>query len=307
MVFRLVCLLGFVAMIQSCNSQQSKTVTPVNESRSFEMVAVPAMISDPAERAEFLVKHYWDKFDFADTMLMHLPDVTEQALANYIDLMQHVSPQTQSVAMKNMMQKAAADSSMYAYFVDQYEKYLYDPNSPLRNEPLFAYVLESVLEQSVFDDTNKIRPAYLLEQISKNKVGDKAIDFTYTLASGKKGKLSQVSTDYVLLFFNNPDCHACREITEQIATSEAISSLIKQKKMTILAVYTDEDQDTWKKHVSEMPSEWINSYDENLILKNDELYDLKAIPTLYLIGKNKEVLLKDVTFSQLETFIQEQL
>ncbi len=307
MVFRLICLLGFVAMIQSCNSQQSKTVIPVNESRSFEMVAVPAMISDPAERAEFLVKHYWDKFDFADTLLMHLPDVTEQALANYIDLIQHVSPQTQSVAMKNMMQKAAADSSMYAYFVDQYEKYLYDPNSPLRNEPLFAYVLESVLEQSVFDDTNKIRPAYLLELISKNKVGDKATDITYTLASGNKGKLSQIPTDYVLLFFYNPDCHSCREITQQIATSEAISSLIKQKKITVLAVYTDEDQDAWKNHVSEMPSEWINSYDESLILKNEELYDLKAIPTLYLLGKDKRVLLKDVTFPQLETFIQEQL
>ena len=54
------------------------------------MVAVPSMITDPGERAKYLVQHYWDKFDFTDTAYIHLPDITEQALTNYIDLMKYV-------------------------------------------------------------------------------------------------------------------------------------------------------------------------------------------------------------------------
>lgn len=40
-------------------------------------------------------------------------------------------------------------------------------------------------------------------------------------------------------------------------------------------------------------------------LKNDEIYDLKAIPTLYLLNKEKKVLLKDATFQQIENYLSQ--
>ena len=102
MIFRLVCFLSFVLAIQSCNSQSSKSaVVPVQTERVFEMVSVPAMISDPTERADYLAKNYWNKFDFSDTTLIGLPELTEQALANFIDLLAHVSPATQQQAIYN--------------------------------------------------------------------------------------------------------------------------------------------------------------------------------------------------------------
>ena len=52
-----------------------------------------------------------------------------------------------------------------------------------------------------------------------------------------------------------------------------------------------------------MPAAWINSYDKSLDIKNKEVYDLKAIPTLYLLDKEKKVVLKDVTFAQVEAFL----
>ena len=53
-----------------------------------------------------------------------------------------------------------------------------------------------------------------------------------------------------------------------------------------------------------MPAGWINSYDSTVSLKNDEIYDLKAIPTLYLLDKDKKVVLKDVTFNQVEYYLR---
>jgi len=54
-----------------------------------------------------------------------------------------------------------------------------------------------------------------------------------------------------------------------------------------------------------MPASWINSYDSAVSLKNDEIYDLKAIPTLYLLDKDKKVVLKDVTFNQVENYLKQ--
>jgi len=69
-----------------------------------------------------------------------------------------------------------------------------------------------------------------------------------------------------------------------------------------LSVYPDEDLAIWKQNQSEIPSSWINSYDKGVI-KKQELYDLKAIPTLYLLDKSKMVLLKDVRFEDVEHFL----
>lgn len=305
MIVKMLCLLAFPLILNSCHGQQAtKTENTDITPRTFEMVSVPSMITDPGERAKYLVEHYWDKFDFTDTAYVHLPEITEQAVSNYIDLMKYVTPEVASSSIKSMMHKAETDSTVFAYMADLYEKYLYDPNSPMRDESLYINVLESILSASVFDGVNKIRPAHLLDLALKNRVGEPATDFTYTLADGKTGTLYNVKAPYLLLFFYNPDCHACKEITGQIQDSPLIGKLQKDKILKILAVYPDEDLEAWKKHIPDVPASWINSYDESVSLKNDEIYDLKAIPTLYLLDKDKKVILKDVTFNQLEEFLQ---
>ena len=308
MMVRVFFMLALSLIFNACNGQQqAKTTQESTPERTFEMVSVPSMITDPQERAEYLSKHYWDKFDFKDTTLTHLPEVTEQALTNFIDIMKYVSPETASVSIKGMMGKAEADSTMFAYFSNLYEKYLYDPNSPMRNEELYISVLEKILESPVLDEVNKIRPAHLLELAKKNRVGEKAINFTYTMANGQSGTLYNVKADYLLLFFYNPGCEACKEIIEQLTTSSLLADLLKNKKIKILAVYPDEDLAAWKDYVSHIPSTWINSFDKSVSLKNDEIYDLKAIPTLYLLDADKKVILKDATFNQVEEFLQYKL
>ena len=175
----------------------------------------------------------------------------------------------------------------------------------MRDESLYIYVLDAVLEAPFLDEVSKIRPAHLLELALKNRVGEPATDFTYTLVDGKKGTLYRTKADCLLLFFYNPDCHACKEITDQLAASPFVTEWIKNNKLKILAVYPDEDLEAWKKHISYMPASWINSYDSAVSLKNDEIYDLKAIPTLYLLDKDKKVVLKDVTFNQVENYLKQ--
>lgn len=308
MIIRIIILLGFSLIFNACNGQQkTKTIGENVEKRTFEMVSVPSIITAPDERADYLAKHYWDKFDFTDTTTIHLPDITEQAMTNFLDIMKYVKPETASVSIKSMLNKAEVDSTMFAYITGLYEKYLYDPNSPMRNEELYIYVLEAMVNSSILDDINKIRPSSLLELALKNRVGEPAADFTYTLANGQNAKMSGIKANYLLLFFNNPDCHACKEITDQMAASKIINQQLKQSGLKILCLYPDEDLEAWRNHLSYMPAAWINSYDKSLSLRNNEVYDLKAIPTLYLLDKDKKVLLKDVTFNQIEDYLQTQM
>lgn len=298
-------LLVFCLIFNACNGQSSSTKTTSESKvlRQFEMPSVPSLITEPEKRAEYLVAHYWDKFDFKDTTDISRPELTEQALTNYIDLMKYVSSEVAVSSLTAMIKSTEADSSMFAHFSNLYEKYLYDPNSPMRNEELYIPILQSVIASPLLEDAYKIRPAHLLEIALKNRLGQPATDFTYTLANGQKQSLYNIKSEYLLLFFYNPECEACQEITNQLSASSLLREYIKQNKLNILAVYPDEDIEAWKSHISQMPASWINSYDKSVTLKNDEIYDLKAIPTLYLLNKDKTVILKDVTYKQIEDFL----
>ena len=102
--------------VNACSGQRNQKTEESNVAPpTFEMVSVPTLITDPVERAEYLVKHYWDKFDFKDTTYIHEPQVTEQALSNYIDLMNYVSPAAMSSSVKAMMKQTS-----YVFTTDYY-------------------------------------------------------------------------------------------------------------------------------------------------------------------------------------------
>ena len=42
-----------------------------------------------------------------------------------------------------------------------------------------------------------------------------------------------------------------------------------------------------------MPNEWINGYDKGQLIDREKLYNVNAIPALYLLDKQKVVLVKD--------------
>ena len=288
-----------------CSTQSKKKVAEAEVAKTFVMASVPITITEPSLRAEYLVKHYWDKFDFTDTAYIHLPKVTEQAFADYINVMNYAPIETVTASIKKMLTSAEQDSLVYNHFIELYEKYLHDPNSPLRNEVYYIAALEQIISTDQLDDVQKIRYHKLLEIANKNKVGEPAFDFKFTDSHGRKLSLNGVKADYTVLFFYNPGCKACKEISTGLTNSPLVSSLTKQNKLKIIALYPDKDLTEWKNYQGNIPSQWINAYDAAGAIEQHELYDLKAIPTLYLLDKKKHVLLKDVTFPALHGYLEQ--
>lgn len=276
-----------------------------DSTKIFALPVIPALLNTPESRADYLVRHYWENVDFADTTYLDHREVMEQAWVDYIDIMKLVPEETAISAIKQMYKDAGKKKKVFFYFTDLAEKYLYDPNSPMRNEELYIPVLDAMLESAVLDDTEKILPKGRRDLAEQNRLGRQAEDFTYTLVSGKSGTLYGVKADYTLLFINNPGCHACEEGIKELKQAPAINKEFEAGNLKILSVYPDEDKEEWERHLSDFPKEWINGYDKKLMIKEKNLYDLKAIPTLYLLDKNKKVLLKDAVVGQIEQYLQQ--
>jgi thiol-disulfide isomerase/thioredoxin len=276
------------------------SAVPVN----FERAVPPAVITAPQERVDYLITHFWDKFNFRDTMYCHAPDITEQAFVDFIALFPHASASKIQEGVNKLLDAAEVENVMYTYFSSKAEHYLYDPNSPMRNDEYFIPFLEHTVNSSKITDVYKIRPRHQLTLAYRNRTGSKAADFTYMQASGTIGNLYGISARYLLLMFYNPDCTECRHTMEMLNNSTALTAAVSSGKMKVLAVYPDENPEAWRKHLRDVPAAWINGYDKSMAVKNKEIYDLKAIPTLYLLDKDKKVLLKDASAGDIHEYIE---
>ncbi len=302
-IIPVLCFLLLCSCKNGNASSQSTNETIQDTIKSITLPDIPAMMTAPEQRADFLVKHYWDNVNFADTNYIHHPEVTEQAWADYCDILNHVPLETAQEAMRKTIERTNVDKKVFTYITDLADKYLYDPNSPMRNEEFYIPVLDAMLDSPLLEEIEKVRPKARRELAQKNRIGTKALNFNYTLASGAQGSLYQLQAEYILLFINNPGCHACTETIDALKNAPIINQLLEQKRLTVLSIYPDEELDEWRKHLNEFPQEWINGYDKKFAIKEQQLYDLKAIPTLYLLNKEKTVLLKDATTQAVEEYL----
>jgi hypothetical protein len=296
----LLCIVA-LSVCASCGGQKSKrstaeeTAVAAGEVQIYAPPAIPAIMTAPDERGRWAAAHWWDNFDFADTLSVpRWSDYAEQAFVEFADQLLLRTPlDVAGNALVTLFGKAAANKDLFWKFSEIAEKYLFDANSPFRNEDLYIATLNAVLATPGLDEWERIRPQERLRLALKNRVGDRAADFRYTLESGASGTLYGLRAPYTLLFFNNPGCPTCRDMMEQIAATPFLQSRIENGTLAVLAVYPDEDLAAWREYLSQMPEGWIVSRDTEQKIKGEELYDLKAIPTLYLLDAAKRVLLKD--------------
>lgn len=278
--------------------------------REFRMINIPDSITSPEARADYLTANYWEFFDFNDTTFIHSSEITEQAFVNFLDALNYTRKENIAPSINKLLSAAIAGDKtgrMYAYFLDMFTNYAYNPNSPMLNEELYIPVTEYIVTDTVSDEPTKERAAFALIMMLKNRKGTHASDITYITTENRKGNLYKLNKAYTLVYFNNPTCKACKETTAYLQSSQVFNLLLQTGKLDILAVYPDNDLALWKEYAKDLPPQWIIARDELQTIRKGLLYDLRAMPTIYLLDKEKTVLLKDVSAHMAERYLEIEL
>ena len=285
-------LLLLALITVGCGGQKSKKIERATPQTVHFKRVMPPVQSTPEAQFQYMVDHYWDRFDFTDTLFIERVDSAEmmRAYAEYIAT--YVGPYN-GEPVARLMKRASVSRKMLDYFATMSEKLFHDPNSPLRSDELYIPVLEAQIAAPFYDEYEKMVPQYDLALASQNRILKKANDFRYTVASGRTSNLYSLKADFILIYINNPGCPMCRQIQEQLVASQIVADALKDGRLKILAIYPDEDLTLWHEHP--LPKSWINGYDKGRRLEKDRLYDLRAIPAMYLVDREKKVLVKDST------------
>lgn len=309
-----VMLLAVMSVVAYQGCVRQKEFVPLK----FPAVEVPVMYADDqAEAFVYLSEHFWD--DFTDTS-RHYPcdsslvsgvkkgDV-EQEFANFTAVLQAVDYRQARKAMARLFDRASAceradtSSNIFETVTEFAERYLYDPNSPLRDEDLYGVYAARMAGYDGISETEREAYAYDAQMCSLNEVGSRAANFVFSDASGRMHSLYGIDAEYTLLFFSNPGCNACEEIIRVLTDALAVDSLIESGRLAVVNVYIDEDIAAWYDYMSLYSSGWYNGYDPNGIIRNDILYNVRAIPSLYVLDRDKTVLMKDAPDQRVFSFL----
>ena len=276
---------------------------------------IPTLYSDPLQRASYAAGHFWDRF--TDTAKVYACDsvtvngvpvaTVESQMGLFASLLGELPMDEGEKAVLRLYDKADAFARKYpeTNVFDELGRlarhYLYDPNSPVRNEDLYYYYVDRLSKSDLVDEGYRMGYAWDARNCSLNRVGTHATDFSFTDTRGRVRTLYGVQAEYTVLVFGNPGCKACEDLMEDMASTPEVAGLIDAGRLKVVDVYIDREVDEWKAHIPDYPASWINGYDQDYAIRTDIVYNVRGIPSIYLLDAEKTVLQKDTTPERLLT------
>lgn len=214
-------------------------------------------------------------------------DDSERIFRNLANRMHEMSEERrQSTADSIMGAASATPESLYAT-LETAERFFGNIDSPLHDDALLIPFLKAAIRLSPDGDPRKQRAELILEMAEKNRPGIKAANFSFETRDGVSTSLHALPSDRMtMLIFYDPDCHVCHDTFEQIKATEFSVPL------NIVAIDAEGDRMLWDASRSSLPEEWTIGFATDPV-QDDDIYILQTSPTMYLLDRDKTVILKD--------------
>ena len=307
-------ILAVLLLAAGCRERKAEQFTAL----PFPDVQLPSMISGQQEALEYMAVNYWNGMTDpsrrnypSDSLLVsgvRRGDV-EQKFADWTSIMEYAGNGIWSKAVGNLYDRALACerkdtvSQVFEIFVDLFQKYYYDPNSPMRNEDVYYHFVSRYASYEGLTDVEKAKYEREARLCALNRIGTRASDFRFADRRGNITNLYDIKAELTLLFFSNPGCDACMNIINVLREDPVISSMVASGRLAVANIYIDEDIQAWRSYMPVYPEEWYNGFDPDMILRSNEIYAIRAIPSLYLLDSEKRVIMKDAPEERLFRYL----
>ena len=262
--------------------------------QSFSYPIPPNTIPERQGRINYMAEHFWNEQTIADTACFQGPKL----LLDYLYLLKQTD--NQSKCVQDFISLSCRQENTFGLILYWLDNILYDSSSPHYDEALYMKFLDAVLASDA-DSVMKLVPQQRKEIISKNQVGDKANNFSFIDKTGNESDLYGTDASLLLLIFNNPDCSLCNWAEESIAKDKLLQTMMNEGKLKILAITPDAEFNDWMEHV--YPSNWQVGYDKGKAIFDQRLYDIQQLPCIYLLDKEKRVLLKEANYERFYNYL----
>lgn len=261
--------------------------------------------SDPDYLYQTYKKRFWDHIDFTDDRILRTP-VYHAMLNRYINQFVMQIPDTIMAASDFLLGKARANKEVFRYTL-WYLTNNAERSQVMGMDAVFVHLVEKYYNTG---EAFWISPEGL-ERISKRAntlapilIGRTAPNISGFDVNGEQKALHDVEADYLVLYFWESNCAHCREETPVL---KDIHEKYHQHGFEVFAMNVETEPENWKEAIERYNASWINVNDVFNRSGFREIYDVYAIPLIYLFDKDKKIIAKKISAGQLDDFMQFEL
>ena len=279
-------------------------------------------ITDSLFQYNYYKSHYFDNFDVSDIRLLRTP-IYEDKILTYMDKVVPQTPDSINNQVDMLIAKSRTSPDLFRYMLVTLFNH-YGQSQIMGFDAIALYIADKYyLKEATWSDSAYM--AKLKDQVVKKYplvLGKVAPDVQlvnvpteHFMAAadslpmkknpyvGSFFKLSDIKSDYVILFFWEADCGHCKKATPQMYESY---KRLKAKGVEIISISTlfgEEGKVKWVNFVNEHKLyDWINAWNP-YDYKFKEEYDVTSTPTIYILDKDKKIIAKRIGPEQCEEII----
>jgi len=261
-------------------------------------------LRDRVKYYSFMAEHLFVDFPWNDDRLLKTPVLYNK----FKTFAQHIFQLESAFSIPPVI-KALNDSKinrkMYYALFDYLEHEFGSYKSPYRDELLYIAMLKNILQTPDLEEARQMRYTYELKLIDKNHEGESAPDFNILLSTGDTTSLYAYEAELLMLYFQNPDCPTCGELRNKMKNMELVNRAIASGKLKILTIYFEEDENLWRNYLNTRAfSNWNHGWNYDFQIREEHLYDIRVIPMIMFLDKNKKIIKKDLLSNEIEDWLK---
>jgi peroxiredoxin len=239
----------------------------------------------------FYAAHFLDDIPFDNPSVAYIPEFGYK-MRGFIELYGTYTEQTKQT-LDNALKKAASPKVKEAILRPSIAV------SETVNEELFFHLAEAY--QKEFPSSKLITALKeRVAKLSQFKIGANIPEIELPNAQNQKIKLSSLKGKYVLVDFWASWCSPCRAENPNV---KRLYQQYKGKGFEVLGVSIDQKREDWQKAIKEDEITWLQVLDQNSAVAQQ--FNVRAIPTTFLIDKNGVIIAKNLRGERLEEKLAE--
>ena len=272
----------------------------------------PVTRQDSIDNYNYYKAHYWDDITFMDERVIRTPFFIPKLTAYYEKVISQ-NPDSIIATLDYQLLLARNDSEMYKLMLNWLTDEYFYPKY-MGQDAILVHLFEKYHSQGLSPWLTKKQQDLISNRAymeMSNLVGSQGADLNLIDSSGKYRSLYDVVADYTVVCFWDPTCGHCKiEIPKIDSVYEASW---KKHNVKIYAVLTENVRDQWTQYIRDHNiGDWTNVYQTKEMEKADEdanrasfrqLYDVTSTPTLYLLDKDKRIIMKHLSWEQINDFL----
>lgn len=263
-------------------------------------------VSDERERKVLAYQHYRrtfkDRLDFEEKGLLRTP-VFKSNVFKYIT---EVIPQLSDTIISEIDEiflTIGEDPIAFRYWLVLFTNH-YQNAKIMGQDAVFVHLLKEYYVSGRADWISEESLQKMREEIAftePNLIGRVAPDLALLDTTlNPVYPLQSLLEEYIVLFFYDPDCGHCKKKTPVL--KEAYYDL-KDLGAEVVAVCTISNTDRWKQYINENELEWVNLADPYTQSRFKVDYDVRSVPRLYILNKERKIIAKRLDVDQVVQFI----